>query len=114
MLVTQAQLPQLSLQSIQNGMVVIHTRTALETVQILSESEEGMPAGARQWSQTRPKPGKVASIVTVAMGRTTPRQAGRQNKDKQPSPLVVKLQIAGAVFVPMLLLGLWLHRQGFW
>ena len=33
---------------------------------------------------------------------------------RQPSPLVVKLQIAGVVFVPMLLLGLWLHRQGFW
>jgi hypothetical protein len=48
------------------------------------------------------------------MGRTTPRQAGRQSNGKQPSPLVVKLQIAGAVFVPMLLLGLWLHSQGFW
>jgi hypothetical protein len=32
----------------------------------------------------------------------------------QPSPRVIKLQIAGAVFVPMLLLGIWLHRQGFW
>lgn len=27
---------------------------------------------------------------------------------------VVKLQILAAVFVPMLLLGLWLRSQGFW
>ena len=33
---------------------------------------------------------------------------------REPSPRVVKLQIAGVVFAPMLLLGLWLHRQGFW
>ena len=33
---------------------------------------------------------------------------------RPPSPLVVKLQIAGVVFVPMLLLGLWLRSQGFW
>jgi hypothetical protein len=33
---------------------------------------------------------------------------------EQPSPLVVKLQIAAAVFLPMALLGLWLHSQGFW
>ena len=40
---------------------------------------------------------------------------GLQPADKRtPSPLVVKLQIAGVVFVPMLLLGLWLHSQGFW
>ncbi|MFM2081138.1 MAG: hypothetical protein RLZZ219_1820 [Cyanobacteriota bacterium] len=31
----------------------------------------------------------------------------------QPSPLTVKLQIAAAVFVPMLALGLWLTSQGF-
>ncbi|WP_254933583.1 MULTISPECIES: hypothetical protein [unclassified Cyanobium] len=31
-----------------------------------------------------------------------------------PSPLVMKLQIAGVVFVPMLLLGLWLNSKGFW
>lgn len=31
-----------------------------------------------------------------------------------PSPLVIKLQIAAAVFVPMLALGLWLRSQGFW
>jgi hypothetical protein len=31
-----------------------------------------------------------------------------------PSPLVMKLQILGAMLLPALLLGLWLHRQGFW
>jgi len=31
-----------------------------------------------------------------------------------PSPAVIKLQIVGAVFVPLLLLGLWLQHQGFW
>ncbi|MEY4297890.1 MAG: hypothetical protein RLZZ423_1069 [Cyanobacteriota bacterium] len=30
-----------------------------------------------------------------------------------PSARTVKLQIAGAVFVPMLALGLWLTSQGF-
>ena len=49
--------------------------------------------------------------------RTRPaaRQNGRQGAGKgEPSPVVIKLQIAGAVFVPMLLLGLWLRSQGFW
>jgi hypothetical protein len=32
---------------------------------------------------------------------------------KLPSPLTMKLQIAGAVFVPMLALGLWLTSKGF-
>ena len=36
------------------------------------------------------------------------------SNDREPSPLVVQLQIAGVVFVPMLLLGLWLRTQGFW
>ncbi len=36
------------------------------------------------------------------------------SNNREPSSLVVKLQIAGAVFVPMLLLGLWLRTQGFW
>lgn len=36
------------------------------------------------------------------------------SNDREPSPLVIKLQIAGGVFVPMLALGLWLHSQGFW
>lgn len=31
-----------------------------------------------------------------------------------PSPRVMKLQMLGAVVLPMLLVGLWLHRQGFW
>jgi hypothetical protein len=40
---------------------------------------------------------------------------GLQPANKRtPSPLVVKLQIAGVVFLPMLLLGLWLRSQGFW
>ena len=30
-----------------------------------------------------------------------------------PSPRTIKLQIAGAVFVPMLALGLWLNSKGF-
>jgi len=49
--------------------------------------------------------------------RTRPaaRQTGRQGAGTaEPSPVVIKLQIAGAVFVPMLLLGLWLRSQGFW
>jgi len=29
------------------------------------------------------------------------------------SALIIKLQIAGAVFVPMLALGLWLNSRGF-
>jgi hypothetical protein len=33
---------------------------------------------------------------------------------REPSATVVKLQILAAVFVPMLLLGLWLRSQGFW
>ena len=32
---------------------------------------------------------------------------------KPPSSLTIKLQIAGAVFVPMLALGLWLGSKGF-
>jgi len=32
---------------------------------------------------------------------------------KEPSALRIKLQIAGAVFVPMLALGLWLNSKGF-
>ena len=31
---------------------------------------------------------------------------------KTPSSLTIKLQIAGAVFVPMLALGLWLNSKG--
>ena len=31
-----------------------------------------------------------------------------------PSPRTIKLQILGAVFVPIALLGLWLRSQGFW
>ena len=52
------------------------------------------------------------------MGRPASRSSGsptgRPSSSQEPSPVVVKLQIAGAVFVPMLLLGLWLQRQGFW
>jgi hypothetical protein len=33
---------------------------------------------------------------------------------KSPSPLVVKLQILGVFFVPLVLLGLWLQGKGFW
>lgn len=38
----------------------------------------------------------------------------QRTKPNLPSPTVMKLQILGAVFVPMLLLSLWLQRQGFW
>jgi hypothetical protein len=31
-----------------------------------------------------------------------------------PPARLMKLQILAGVFVPMALLGLWLHRQGFW
>ena len=49
------------------------------------------------------------------MGRQGQRQTNRSStKERQPSAMVIKLQIAGAVFVPMLLLGLWLRSQGFW
>ena len=47
--------------------------------------------------------------------RQAARQSGRQGAGNgEPAPVVIKLQIAGAVFVPMLLLGLWLRSQGFW
>ena len=51
------------------------------------------------------------------MGRQPARNKGQNRtaaKEPGPSPVVIKLQIAGAVFVPMLLLGLWLRSQGFW
>lgn len=32
----------------------------------------------------------------------------------EPSPLRIRLQILGAVFLPMLLIGLWLNSRGFW
>lgn len=52
---------------------------------------------------------------TRQAARQVARQADRQGAGKgEPSPVVIKLQIAGAVFVPMLLLGLWLRSQGFW
>jgi hypothetical protein len=38
-----------------------------------------------------------------------------QKPPSQDAPgLVVKLQILAAVFLPMLLLGVWLRSQGFW
>ncbi len=33
---------------------------------------------------------------------------------REPSAIVVKLQILAAVAVPMVLLGLWLRSLGFW
>jgi hypothetical protein len=47
------------------------------------------------------------------MGRPTPDRHSK-SQPPTPSPMVIKLQIAGAVFVPPLLLGLWLQHQGFW
>jgi len=49
-------------------------------------------------SQTMPSPRKPAAAPLAG----------------QPSPLTMKLQILGAVFVPMLALAIWLGRQGFW
>jgi hypothetical protein len=37
-----------------------------------------------------------------------------RSRSKEPSALVIKLQIVAAALVPPLLLGLWLQRQGFW
>lgn len=42
-----------------------------------------------------------------------PRKTGTTNAPL-PSPTVMKLQILGAVVVPMALVAVWLHRQGFW
>lgn len=54
----------------------------------------------------------------IPMPSTKPFRAkpptGKIKTSKTPSPLVIKLQIAGGVFVPMLALGLWLRSQGFW
>lgn len=33
---------------------------------------------------------------------------------QEPSGTLVKLQILAAVFLPMVLLGLWLRSRGFW
>ena len=41
-----------------------------------------------------------------------PLPAGLSSRERREA-LVVKLQIAAAVFGPMLLLGLWLQSQGF-
>jgi hypothetical protein len=35
-------------------------------------------------------------------------------RPNQPSPRTIKLQILGAVFVPVGLLSLWLYSKGFW
>jgi hypothetical protein len=41
--------------------------------------------------------------------------ASPQKQSPQDTPgTVVKLQILAAVFLPMLLLGLWLRSRGFW
>lgn len=42
------------------------------------------------------------------------KPARRSPSTTAASGTVVKLQILLGVFVPLLLLGLWLHRQGFW
>lgn len=45
----------------------------------------------------------------------SPQKPPPQDAPGQDAPgLVVKLQILAAVFVPMLLLGLWLRSRGFW
>lgn len=46
----------------------------------------------------------------------SPRRAatGRSTPPQRPSGTMIKLQILGAVIGPMLLVGIWLHHQGFW
>ncbi len=49
------------------------------------------------------------------MANTTNKKKAQASQPSQSSPkaLTIKLQIAGAVFVPMLALGLWLNSKGF-
>jgi hypothetical protein len=49
----------------------------------------------------------------MAKSRTTAKAAAPKPTKAEPSALRIKLQIAGAVFVPMLGLGLWLNSKGF-
>lgn len=53
------------------------------------------------------KPSATAAASKGAAGANAPLPG-------QPSPRTMKLQMLGAVVLPMLLLGFWLHRQGFW
>lgn len=110
--VAQAQIPQLGLQRVQHRMVAVHRRGP-DTKQILSETEALRTSPVHERRQARQPGARVGAIVTPAMGRPAP---GRQSKPQPPtpSPMVIKLQIAGAALVPPLLLGLWLQHQGFW
>ena len=56
----------------------------------------------------------VLAGIGQSRGNRHPSMGRPSSNDREPSPLVVKLQIAGVVVVPMLLLGLWLRTQGFW
>jgi len=52
------------------------------------------------------------SDQTVAKAKTKTKAAAKPVQ-AEPSATRIKLQIAGAVFVPMLGLGLWLNSKGF-
>ena len=52
------------------------------------------------------------SDQTVAKAKTKAKAAAKPVQ-AEPSATRIKLQIAGAVFVPMLGLGLWLNSKGF-
>lgn len=110
--IAQAQIPQLGLQRIQHRMVAVHRRGP-DTNQILSETEAFRTMPARRRRQPRQPGARVGAVATAAMGRPAPDRHSK-SQPPTPSPMVIKLQIAGAVFVPPLLLGLWLQHQGFW
>jgi hypothetical protein len=71
-------------------------------------------------TQIQPQPSGIPGglLHAIPMPSTKPFRAkpptSKIKTSKTPSPLVIKLQIAGGVFVPMLALGLWLRSQGFW
>ncbi|UPM50150.1 hypothetical protein MY494_12730 [Synechococcus sp. A10-1-5-1] len=50
---------------------------------------------------------------TVAKSKAKAKAPAPKPAKAEPSAMRIKLQIAGAVFVPMLALGLWLNSKGF-